>query len=167
MDTIGADIKHTHRASTVALSSTVIRTCEILSSQRIKASSKRLLYICHPMPSHLRRGFRMGTYGKYTENNPTIRNFLLQKFSLTYKALYYNYLQIIKEHKIILRKTEINLRKRFFILLRLIFYSAESKFTCFRGLDSGRKNTVLFYNQRNPPYPGCGKSDTGHPLQKD
>ena len=106
MDTIGAYIKHTHRASTVALSSTVIRTCEILSSQRIKASSKRLLYICHPMPSHLRRGFRMGTYGKYTENNPTIRNFLLQKFSLTYKALYYNYLQIIKEHKIILRKTE-------------------------------------------------------------
>lgn len=34
----------------------------------------------------------MGTYGKYTENNPTIRDFLLQKFSFTYKALYYNYL---------------------------------------------------------------------------
>ena len=68
MDTIGAYIKHTHRASTVALSSTVIRTCEILSSQRIKASSKRLLYICSPTllppPTRLPHGYARQIYGK-------------------------------------------------------------------------------------------------------
>ena len=68
MDTIGAYIKHTHRASTVALSSTVIRTCEILNSQRIKASSKRLLYICCPTllppPTRLPHGYARQIYGK-------------------------------------------------------------------------------------------------------
>ena len=68
MDTIGDYIKHTHRASTVALSSTGFRTCEILSSQRIKASSKRLLYICSPTllppPTRLPHGYARQIYGK-------------------------------------------------------------------------------------------------------
>ena len=58
-------IKHTHRASTVALSSTVIRTCEILNSQRIKASSKRLstIYVSPFQPPFL-QGLRHGDKAK-------------------------------------------------------------------------------------------------------
>ena len=58
-------IKHTHRASTVALSPTGFRTCEILSSQRIKASSKRLstIYVSPFQPPFL-QGLRHGDKAK-------------------------------------------------------------------------------------------------------
>ena len=58
----------------------------------------------HATPT-LRRGFRMDTHDKYTENNPTIWNFLSRKFSYPIKILYYSILQTTKEYKIIHRRT--------------------------------------------------------------
>ena len=127
MDTIGAYIKHTHRASTVALSSTVIRTCEILSSQRIKASSKRLLYIAVPRYSHLRRGFRMDTHDKYTEIIQQ-SEISFPEFSYPIKILYYSILRTTKEYKIIHRRTVNQSQAMKIVRLRLIFHSPESNF---------------------------------------
>lgn len=47
----------------------------------------------------------MDTHDKYTENNPTIWNFLSRKFSYPVKILYYSILQTTKEYKIIHRRT--------------------------------------------------------------
>ena len=98
-------IKHTHRASTVAMSLTGLEVCEVSMRRRTKRQVNAFFIYAVPRYSHLRRGFRMDTHDKYTENNPTIWNFLSRKFSYPIKILYYSILQTTKEYKIIHRRT--------------------------------------------------------------
>ena len=74
----------------------------------------------------------MDTHDKYTENNPTIWNFLSRKFSYPVKILYYSILQTTKEYKIIHRRT--------------VNQSQASNFARSRNPDSNRE-TMLFVLQ--------------------
>ena len=99
-----------------------------------------------PRYSHLRRGFRMDTHDKYTENNPTIWDFLSWKFSYPIKVLYYSILQTTKEYKIIHRRTVNQSQANeksfawdwFFIRLRVILHTPGTR------IPSG-KPCFLFY----------------------